>query len=36
LTQLASQIESDANGSSDAAKVHTLATAVRDLAGGGM
>jgi hypothetical protein len=36
LTQLASQIEGDANGSSDAAKVHTLATAVRDLAGGGM
>ena len=36
LTQLASQIEGDANGSSDAAKVHTLASAVRDLAGGGM
>ena len=36
LTQLASQIEGDANGSSDAAKVRTLATAVRDLAGTAM
>ena len=33
LLQLASQVESDAGGSSDAAKVHTLAAAVRDLAG---
>ena len=36
LTQLASQIEGDASGSSDAAKVQKLATAVRDLAGAGM
>ena len=33
LTQLASQIDGDVSGSSDGAKVRTLATAVRDLAG---
>ena len=32
LSQLASQLDSDANGSSDAAKVRKLASAVRDLA----
>ncbi len=32
LTQVASQLDSDANGSSDAAKVRTLAQTVRDLA----
>jgi LVIVD repeat-containing protein len=32
LTQLATQLDSDASGSSDAAKVRTLATTVRDLA----
>jgi hypothetical protein len=32
LTQLASQLDGDANGSSDAMKVRTLATSVRDLA----
>jgi hypothetical protein len=36
LTQLASQIDGDASGSSDAAKVQKLAAAVRDLAGAGM
>ena len=33
LTKLATQVESDANGSSDAAKVHMLASAVKELAG---
>jgi hypothetical protein len=33
LTSLASQLDSDANGSSDAAKVRTLATSVRALGG---
>jgi hypothetical protein len=33
LTQLASQLDSDASGSSDANKVRTLAGSVRDLAG---
>jgi hypothetical protein len=33
LTKLATQVESDANGSSDAAKVHMLACAVKELAG---
>jgi len=32
LKKLASQLHSDANGAADAAKVHTLATAVQDLA----
>jgi hypothetical protein len=32
LTELASQIENDASGSSDAAKVHLLASSVRELA----
>jgi hypothetical protein len=32
LTQLASQLDGDANGSSDAMKVRTLASSVRDLA----
>src|SRR5690349_10082078 len=32
LSQLASQLDGDANGSSDAAKVRTLAASVRDLA----
>jgi hypothetical protein len=32
LTQLASQLDSDASGSSDAAKVRLLATSVRELA----
>jgi hypothetical protein len=36
LTQLASQIDSDGNGSSDAPKVQKLSAAVRDLAGAGM
>jgi hypothetical protein len=31
LSELASQLDSDANGSRDAAKVRTLATSVRDL-----
>ncbi|HWG35021.1 MAG TPA: hypothetical protein VN650_12695, partial [Gemmatimonadaceae bacterium] len=33
LTKLATQVESDANGSSDAAKVHMLSSAVKELAG---
>ena len=33
LTQLATQLHSDATGASDQAKVHTLASAVGDLAG---
>ena len=33
LTKLATQVESDASGSSDAAKVHMLASAVKELAG---
>jgi hypothetical protein len=33
LTQLATQLDGDANGSSDAGKVQKLASAVRDLAG---
>jgi hypothetical protein len=33
LTQLATQLDSDAGGAGDAAKVRTLASAVRDLAG---
>ena len=33
LAKLATQVESDASGSSDAAKVHMLASAVKELAG---
>jgi hypothetical protein len=33
LTQLAGQLDADATGAGDAAKVRKLATAVRDLAG---
>jgi hypothetical protein len=36
LSQLASQLEGDASGSSDAAKVQKLSMAVRDLAAGRM